>query len=135
MSFSTTIRDELGELPIKPLCCRRAFLYGLLYGAQTEEDGVTMTFSVYKDAACQPYEQAVHLIRTLFSREAEVTHQTRGAHRYATVSFHFKKAAEHLLAMAEHPEDFRRGFEVQKRLLQSKSIQLKLTGGLRFSER
>ncbi|MBR5124833.1 MAG: DNA-binding protein WhiA [Clostridia bacterium] len=105
MSFSTTIRDELGELPIKPLCCRRAFLYGLLYGAQTEEDGVTMTFSVYKDAACQPYEQAVHLIRTLFSREAEVTHQTRGAQRYASVSFRFKKAAEHLLALAELPEE------------------------------
>ena len=105
MSFSTTIRDELGELPIKPLCCRRAFLYGLLYGAHIEGDAVTANFSVAKDASSQPYELAVHLIRTLFSREAEVTHVTRGAHRYAAVSFRFKKAAEHLLTLAALPEE------------------------------
>lgn len=105
MSFSTTIRDELSELPIKPLCCRRAFLYGLLYGAYAEGDTITAVYSVAKDAALQPYEQAVHLIRTLFSREADVSHYTRGAHRYATVSFSFKKAADHLLTLARLPEE------------------------------
>ena len=105
MTFSTTIRDELGGLPIKPLCCRRAFLYGLLYGARVEGDTVTATYSVAKDAAFQPYEQAVHLIRTLFSRDSEVTHFSRGAHRYASVSFAFKKAAEHLLALSRLPEE------------------------------
>lgn len=105
MSFSTTIRDELGALSIKPLCCRRAFLYGLLYGAYIEGDTVTAIYSVVKEAAFQPYEQAVQLVRTLFSREAEVTHYTRGAHRYASVTFRFKKAAEHLLALATLPEE------------------------------
>ena len=105
MSFSNTIRDELGELPIKPLCCRRAFLYGLLYGACVDGDTITANYSVAKDAAFQPYEQAVHLIRTLFSREAEVNHHTRGAHRYASVSFSFKKASEHLFTLARLPEE------------------------------
>ena len=105
MSFSTTIRDELGNLPIKPLCCRRAYLYGLLYGATVEGDRITAEFSVIKEAEVQPYEQATHLIRTLFSRDAEVKHVSRGAHRYAIVSFAFKKAAEHLVVLRELPEE------------------------------
>lgn len=100
MSYSTILRDELGGLPIKPPCCRRAFLYGLLYGSVIEDDTVKTVFSVAKDAACQPYELAVHLIRTLFSREAEVIPFSRGAHRYVTVSFQFKKAADHLMTLS-----------------------------------
>ena len=105
MSFSSTIRAELGELPIKPLCCRRAFLHGLIYGARVEGDGITAEYSVSKDTTYQPYEQAVYLIRTLFSREAEVIHLTRGAHRFAVVSFHFKKTADHLTALIHMPEE------------------------------
>lgn len=105
MSFSSTIRAEMGELPIKPLCCRRAFLHGLIYGARVEGDGITAEYSVSKDTSYQPYEQAVYLIRTLFSREAEVIHLTRGAHRFAVVSFHFKKTADHLTMLARMPEE------------------------------
>ena len=105
MSFSSTVRTELGQLPIKPLCCRRAFLNGLLYGACVEGDQITVEFPVSKGEGYQLYEQAVYLIRTLFSRNAEVTHVSRGAHRYALVSFSFKKAAEHLSALATLPEE------------------------------
>ena len=105
MSFASDIRDELGTLAIKPLCCRRAYLYGLLYGAHMEGHGITAVFSVTKEAAYQPHEHAVHLIHTLFSREAEVCHTTRGAHRYASVGFEFKRAAEHLLTLARLPEE------------------------------
>jgi DNA-binding protein WhiA len=105
MSFSTTIRDELGSLPIKPICCRRAFLYGLLYTASLENDRLTAEFPVSKDAEYHPHELAVHLIRTLFSRNAEVQHVSRGAHRYAIVSFSFKKAAEHLAFLRDLPEE------------------------------
>ena len=105
MSFSNTIRDELGGLPIKPLCCRRAFLYGLIYGARVDGDQITAEFPVVKDATYHPHEQAVYLIRTLFSREAEVTHLSRGAHRFALVTFRFKKTAEHLTALSQMPEE------------------------------
>lgn len=105
MSFASDIRDELGLLPIKPLCCRRAYLYGLIYGARVEGETVTATFPVRRDAAFHPHEQAVSLIHTLFSREATVTHESRGAHRYAHVSFDYKAAAKNLRAIARLPEE------------------------------
>lgn len=105
MSFASDIRDELGLLPIKPLCCRRAYLYGLIYGAEVEGDRVTATFPVVKEAAFHPHEQAVSLIHTLFSREATVTHESRGAHRYARISFEYKAAAKNLRAIATLPEE------------------------------
>ena len=105
MSISSEIRDELGLLPIKPLCCRRAYLYGLIYCAEVEGTAVTATFPVAKDASYYPHEQAEGLIHTLFSREASVTHETRGAHRYARVSFDYKAAAKNLRAMMNLPEE------------------------------
>ena len=105
MSFSSTIRAELGELPIKPLCCRRAFLYGLIYGGRIDGDRITVEYSVVKDTAYHAHEQAVYLIRTFFSREADVTYLSRGAHRYAVVAFNFKKTAEHLSALTKLPEE------------------------------
>ena len=105
MSFASDIRDELGQLPIKPLCCRRAYLYGLIYGAEVEGDRITATFPVVKEAAFHTHEQAVGLIHTLFSREADVTHESRGAHRYAHVSFDYKAAAKNLRAMINLPEE------------------------------
>lgn len=105
MSFTSNIHDELCALSIKPLCCRRAFLYGLLYGAYAEGDAVTADFSVLKDAVYHPHEQAEHLIRTLFSRDAEIVLLTRGAHRYASVNFRFKKAAERLTSLARLPAE------------------------------
>ena len=105
MSISSEIRNELGLLPIKPLCCRRAFLHGLVYSARVEGDRITATFPVMKETAYHPHEQAVSLIHTLFSREATVTHESRGAHRYAHLSFEYKAAAKNLRALATLPEE------------------------------
>ncbi len=105
MSFASNIRDELCGVPIKSLCCRRAFLYGLIYGANVTEDDITITYPVMKDATHHLHEQAQHLIHTLFSREPETIHTTRGAHRYASVSFHFKKATEKLISLSRMQEE------------------------------
>ena len=105
MSFTSTLRDELCGLAIKSLCCRRAFLYGLIYGAYPEGDTVMADFSVLKDAVHQPHEQAAHLIHTLFSREPEIVLLTRGAHRYASINFRFKKTADKLASLASLPEE------------------------------
>ncbi len=105
MSFASNIRDELGTLAIKPLCCRRAYLYGLLYGADVTGECVSATFPVTPGAA---YDVAFHagaLIRTLFSREALAEPITRGAHRYVRVSFTSKQAARHLSAMIDLPAE------------------------------
>ena len=105
MSYTSNIHDELCALPIKPLCCRRAFLYGLLYGAYVEGEKIMADFSVLKDAKYPPHIHAEHLIRTLFSRDSEIILLTRGAHRYASVNFQFKKAADRLLLLSKLPED------------------------------
>lgn len=105
MSYSSNIRDELGALPIKPPCCRRAFLYGLLYGAAVEGNCIRATFPEAKDAAYKTAEHAVALIHSLFSRNAEVEHTTRGAHRYTHVSFEFKSAAKAIHTLATLPEE------------------------------
>lgn len=103
MSFTSDIRDELGGLTIKPLCCRRAYLYGLLYGAIVEGDRVEATFPLIKEATYHPHEHAVALIHTLFSRSADVTPITRGAHRYVKVGFSFKQAAKKSLPTRPSP--------------------------------
>ena len=105
MSFTSDIRDELGGLTIKPLCCRKAYLYGLLYGATIDRDALEATFPVTKDAVYQPHQHAVSLIQSLFSREAEVTYLTRGAHRYAKVRFCFKGAVKSLSLLSSLPEE------------------------------
>ena len=105
MSFATDIRNELGGLSIKPLCCRRAFLYGLIYGATVEGERVTASFPVTKEGPYHPHEQAISLIHTLFSRDSTLTTETRGAHRYAHLSFEYKHAARNLRALATLPEE------------------------------
>ncbi len=104
MSFATAIRDELGALPIKPPCCRRAYLYGLLYGAVIDKDTITATFSVTPGASYDLPLHANNLIHNLYSREAVLTPITRGAHRYMQVTFTYKQAARSLAALATLPE-------------------------------
>ena len=104
MSFATNIRNELGSLGIKPLCCRRAFLNGLLYGAAVEGERITATFPIDKEGTYHPHEQAITLLHTLFSREAILTTETRGAHRYAHLSFEYKQAARNLSSLIDLPE-------------------------------
>ncbi len=105
MSFSSAIRDELGGLAIKPPCCRRAYLYGLLYGAEISGDTVTATFSVSPHASYAPAAHAASLIHALFSREAAVAPFSRGAHRYTRVSFTYRQAARHLAELASLPDE------------------------------
>ncbi len=105
MSFSSDIRNELGGLPIKPPCCRRAYLYGLLYGAHVAEDTVTVTLPASSQAPYDPATHAASLIHALFSREADVTPLTRGAHRYAQVSFSYRQAAKHLSELSVLPTE------------------------------
>lgn len=105
MSFTSDIRTELCTLPIKALCCRRAFLYGLLYGASIEKDTVTVTLPAPRENAFDLPAHAASLIHTLFSRTADATHLTRGAHRYVRLSFSYKVAARAMAALISLPEE------------------------------
>ena len=69
MSYSEQVKEELAELQIKPMCCRKAFLLGLLLGAQTAQNTVNVKLPASlgeraqseikrhfgKDSRCAPY--------------------------------------------------------------------------------
>lgn len=101
MSFTTDIRAELSALPIKPLCCRRAFLFGLIYGATVEGDTLSVTLPASGDLP----DHAASLIHALFSRTPEATPLTRGAHRYVRLVFSYRAAARDLGALFSLPEE------------------------------
>ncbi len=120
MSFTTELRDELGHLAIKSLCCRRAYLYGLLYGAEPdprEKDALTVILPVTPTSLrtatdvqvhAEPYDLPVHtatLIHSLLGRTPEVTDLRRGAHRYARLHFVSRPAAHRLQDLARLPEE------------------------------
>lgn len=81
MSFSEQVKAELCALPIKPMCCRKAYLIGLLYGAVAEYN----TVSVKLPEAFS--EHAAAEIKRHFGREAEARAYTRG--RQSGVELHF----------------------------------------------
>ncbi len=122
MSFTTELRDELGGLAIKSLCCRRAYLYGLLYGATPDpqiKDALSVTLPLSpahkgsssaeaSEASMSPYDLVTHasgLIHTLLGRQPDITTETRGAHRYARLHFVSRPAAHRLNDLASLPEE------------------------------
>ncbi len=105
MSFTTQIKDELGGLPVKSTCCRKAFLYGILYSATVADKGIDVSVTLHVPAGGQLDFPA--LLTPLFQKQLgctpAFTHETRGAHRYLHLTFASKQAAFHLrdLARAE----------------------------------
>ena len=105
MSFSSQLKAEYGKLNVKSPCCRRAYLYGLLFGATVSGDTVEAILPVHTDA---DYDLAAHVAQLShgqLSREAEITPLTRGAHRYTRVRIPAKQTARQLAALSALPEE------------------------------
>ena len=81
MSFSDQVKQELQELQIKPMCCRKAYLHGLMLGARTE--GEQVIFRVPAAFA----EPAVGEIKRHFGRAAEASPYVSG--RASGMEVHF----------------------------------------------
>ncbi len=64
MSFSEQVKEELQALAIKSMCCRKAFLFGLMLGARLEND--TVVFRLPTAFA----EHAASEIKRHFGRES-----------------------------------------------------------------
>lgn len=105
MSFTTQIKDELGGLPIRSTCCRKAFLYGIIYNADVSGPGNDISVTLHVPAGGQL--DLPGLLTPLFQKQLGCvpiyTPLTRGAHRYLHVTFTSKQAAHYLrdLARAE----------------------------------
>lgn len=98
MSFTTQIKDELGGLPIKSTCCRKAFLYGIMYNAAVADEGNEVSVILHIPTGGELDLPA--LLTPLFQKQLgcapTYTPETRGAHRYLHLSFTSKQAARHL---------------------------------------
>lgn len=81
MSFSEQVKEELGSLQIKPMCCRRAFLSGVLLGAVCEQ--TIATVKLPKSLA----ERAQAEIKRHFGRESTCTPYLHGKQSGVLVSF------------------------------------------------
>lgn len=95
-TFSEEIKQELWRLPVKAACCRRALLYGLLLRADhpVGQTAFELTLPVSRDEQDEVQERMTSLLRHQLGATAEVSRQSRGAHRYLTFSFHSRAAAE-----------------------------------------
>ncbi len=105
MSFSSQLKAEYGKLTVKPPCCRRAYLHGLLFGATVEGDTVEATLPTHPDADYDLSAHVAQLSHGQLSREAEITPLTRGAHRYVRVRIAAKQTAKQLAALSALPEE------------------------------
>lgn len=92
ISVASECRRELVEQMPRAECCRRALLGGLLFCAQLQEDGQIAV--MYKEEAAA--ETAARLLRQFFSVKAEPEIIRRGAHRFWSLSFFSRRAAEQI---------------------------------------
>ena len=104
VSFSAQTKLELDALPIKNPCCRKAFLYGLLYRAESVGgDRITVTFPVCGEELTSRETLVASAIRNQLGRTPEILRETRGAHRYLHVSFSSHTASVLLRRLSDIP--------------------------------
>lgn len=87
MSFSEQVKEELQALQIKSVCCRKAFLYGLMIGARTE--GEQITFRIPTAFA----ERAMGEIKRQFGRDAVSRPYVSGRASGTEITFRSDKCA------------------------------------------
>lgn len=92
MSFSEQVKEELHALQIKSVCCRKAYLYGLMIGAQT--DGEQVTFRIPSAFA----EHAEGEIKRHFGRESVSRPYTSGRASGTEICFASVKCASQVSA-------------------------------------
>ncbi len=83
MSFADQIRAELAALPIKKNCCRRAFLAGLLVGAEVNDGKQIFVRFGNREAA----EQLMEPLRVLYGKTPETEQIGKCGRYYWDVSF------------------------------------------------
>lgn len=107
MSYCTRIKDELTSVTTKSTCCRKALLYGLLYGAALPEskgDGLALRFPVPAGSKTDYEAFLLGLFKTQYNLSPDCQRETRGAHRYLCLRFHHKQTLRTLATLSEASE-------------------------------
>ena len=87
MSYSEQVKEELQGLQIKSMCCRKAFLSGLLLGAQLAQNTVRIRLPASLS------ERARSEIKRHFGRESSCTPYTHGKQSGEEICFDSPKCA------------------------------------------
>lgn len=91
MSFSSDLKQEIVTDGIKSVCCRRAFIHGVLFSKASVIDG-KIEFSVENDEYASFISE---IVSEIYSKTAEVKRSAKGG-RCRIVSFDSKSAVKYL---------------------------------------
>ncbi len=86
MSFSTQVKEELNSIKIKGNCCKRAYLFGAVLSAETDDKSIQL-----KLADPQTAEKIASLLKTIFNCTPDTSTQKRGCCETTTLKFESKK--------------------------------------------
>ena len=101
MSFSSEQKAEIMSQPIKSLCCKRAFLCGVLTSrAELTEDGIRVAVGTRELA-----EQISHIVHDAYTKQTVVTTLSGGGRGYS-LSFKSPAAERVLTAFLDGGEFF-----------------------------
>lgn len=92
MSFTDEVINELMQIDTAKTCCRKAMLFGMLYGAHRRGDREITAFFRNADIA----ERAATILKKQFSAEPRVTELTRAGRRMVSVFAETKAIATFL---------------------------------------
>lgn len=82
MSFTTDVIKELLDAPLPKTCCRKAMLYGMLFGAtRLDKNEVFVEFRTYESA-----QKAAQILKNQFSLEVGIQEIARAGRRFFTIS-------------------------------------------------
>ena len=100
MSFSTRIKQDILSLKFKNKCCKKAFLYGALFGANLSDGIITMKLS---DPETSDF--ITYILSTVFKiKEVDITETKRGFCNIITLKFSLP-TAENLLSEVDSGAD------------------------------
>lgn len=95
MSFSNEVKNELRSLQIKMNCCRKAYLFGLLYGAESiDGERMRVTFT-----SCESAESAMVLLGA--TSQGVIRESARAGRKYFELEF-TSKAFSSFIARVFH---------------------------------
>ena len=100
MSFSDDVKKELLDSKLKGNCCRRAFLFGALMGAEDDGQKITLKISNLESA-----EYIKELIAGVLKRPFEETTINRGFCKMSILQFSSPAASKFLESCDNIDED------------------------------
>ena len=92
MSFTTDVTKELLEASLPKTCCRKALLYGMLFGAnRTDGNAIDVEFRTQESA-----QKASQILKAQFSLDTEIKETARAGRKFFDIAAKSKAIANFL---------------------------------------